>query len=472
VTLGRLFDSGIERKRRVTDVCGGNLSSSLTLGAVTIKERIVMAEHAYIADIAAYDGKVVTLQGWLYNKRSSGKLHFLQVRDGTGTIQCVVFKGEVSAETFECSREVPQESSVLVEGVVRRDSRSPIGYELGVTDLEIVQKARDYPITPKEHGVSFLLDHRHLWLRSSRQHAILRIRSEIVKACRDYFDDQGFTLVDAPIFTPAACEGTTTLFETGYFGEKAYLTQSGQLYMEAAAMAFGRVYCFGPTFRAEKSKTRRHLTEFWMVEPEVAYFDLENDMDLAEDLIAYVVQRALKNRRQELETLGRDTALLEKVQKPFPRISYDEALSILEQKGAEVVWGEDFGGDEETVLAEHFDRPVMIHRYPAECKAFYMKMDPENERIALCVDMLAPEGYGEIIGGGQREDDLIALERKIGDHGLPREAFEWYLDLRRYGSVPHAGFGLGIERTVAWICGLRHVRETIPFPRIIERLSP
>ena len=429
-------------------------------------------EQVYIADIAAYEGKTVTLRGWLYNRRSSGKLQFLQVRDGTGTIQCVVFKGDVPPEVFERSREVTQESSVIVQGVVRADSRSSMGYEVGVTDLHIVQQARDYPITPKEHGVGFLMDHRHLWLRSSRQHAILRVRSEIVKACRDYYDDRGFTLVDAPIFTPAACEGTTTLFETDYFGEKAYLTQSGQLYMEAAAMAFGKVYCFGPTFRAEKSKTRRHLTEFWMIEPEVAYFDLNDDMALAEDVVAYVVQRTLTNRRRELDVLERDISFLEKVQKPFPRISYNEALSILRENGMEVSWGEDFGGDEETVLAEHFDRPVMVHRYPAQCKAFYMKADPEDERLALCVDMLAPEGYGEIIGGGQREDDLTALERKIAEHELPREAFEWYLDLRRYGSVPHAGFGLGIERTVAWICGLKHVRETIPFPRMLERLRP
>lgn len=429
-------------------------------------------ERTYIADIAAYEGKTVTLRGWLYNKRSSGKIHFLQVRDGTGTIQCVVFKGGASPEVFERSREVTQESSIVVQGVVRADPRSPIGYEVGVTDVQIVQQAQDYPITPKEHGVGFLMDHRHLWLRSSRQHAILRIRSEIVKACRDYFEEQGFTLIDAPIFTPAACEGTTTLFETDYFGQRAYLTQSGQLYMEAAAMAFGKVYCFGPTFRAEKSKTRRHLTEFWMIEPEVAYFDLDDTIALAEDCVAYVVQRTLTNRRRELEALGRDVGPLKKVQKPFPRISYEEALAILKGEGMGVAWGEDFGGDEETVLAQHFDRPVMVHRYPTQCKAFYMKADPEDDRLALCVDMLAPEGYGEIIGGGQREDDLAALEHKIAEHGLPREAFEWYLDLRRYGSVPHAGFGLGIERTVAWICGLGHVRETIPFARMIERLSP
>lgn len=429
-------------------------------------------KQTYISEIGEHEGREVTIRGWLYNKRSSGKLHFLQVRDGTGVVQCVVFKGDVSEEVFGRSDAATQESSVVVQGVVRADKRSAIGFEVGVTDLEIVGAAREYPIAKKDHGVGFLMDHRHLWLRSSRQHAILRVRSEIVKACRDYYDERGFTLVDAPIFTPAACEGTTTLFETDYFGEKAYLTQSGQLYMEAAAAAFGKVYCFGPTFRAEKSKTRRHLTEFWMIEPEVAFYDLDDDMDLAEDFVAYVVGRVLANRRPELTILERDVAKLEQAQKPFPRISYDEALAILKEHGVDVPWGEDFGGDEETVLANHFDRPVLVHRYPAQCKAFYMKADPEDARKALCVDMLAPEGYGEIIGGGQREDDLETLERKIEEHGLPKEAFEWYLDVRRYGSVPHAGFGLGIERTVAWICGLKHVRETIPFPRMLERLRP
>ena len=429
-------------------------------------------KQTYIAEIGKHEGQEVTIRGWLYNRRSSGKLHFLQVRDGTGIVQCVVFKGDVSEEVFARSDAATQESSVVVQGVVRADKRSAIGFEVGVMDLEIVQAAQEYPIAKKDHGVGFLMDHRHLWLRSSRQHAILRVRSEIVKACRDYYDERGFTLVDAPIFTPAACEGTTTLFETDYFGEKAYLTQSGQLYMEAAAVAFGKVYCFGPTFRAEKSKTRRHLTEFWMIEPEVAYYDLDDDMDLAEDFVAYVVGRVLANRRPELTVLERDVAELEQVQKPFPRISYDEALAILKKQGVDVPWGEDFGGDEETVLANHFDRPVLVHRYPAQCKAFYMKADPADARKALCVDMLAPEGYGEIIGGGQREDDLETLERKIVEHGLPKEAFEWYLDVRRYGSVPHAGFGLGIERTVAWICGLKHVRETIPFPRMLERLRP
>ena len=431
-----------------------------------------MSGHVYIADIARSEGQEVLLKGWLYNRRSSGKLHFLQVRDGTGVIQCVVFQGDVTPEVFERAGHVTQESSILVTGTVRADRRSPIGFEVGGKDLEIAQIAQDYPITPKEHGTAFLMDHRHLWLRSSRQHAILCVRSEIIQACRDYFNDRGFVLVDAPILTPAACEGTTTLFETPYFEEKAYLTQSGQLYMEAAAMAFGRVYCFGPTFRAEKSKTRRHLTEFWMIEPEVAYMDLDGDMGLAEDFVAYVVGRVVERRRSELQFLERDVSKLEAVKKPFPRISYSDAVDLLKGKGVAFTWGDDLGGDEETVLAEAFDRPVLVHRYPAACKAFYMKADPADPRLALCVDMLAPEGYGEIIGGGQREDSLETLEAKIAEHNLPRDSFAWYLDLRRYGTVPHAGFGMGIERTVAWICGLKHVRETIPFPRMLQRLYP
>lgn len=432
----------------------------------------MQADHIYVSDISKYENQKIILKGWLYNKRSSGKLHFLQVRDGTGVVQCVVFQGDVSQEVFELSDHLTQESSIVIKGVVRADKRSPIGYEIKTTDLKVIQLAQDYPITPKEHGVGFLMDQRHLWLRSSRQHAILKIRSEIIKTCRDYFDSNGFVLLDAPIFTPSACEGTTTLFETDYFGEKAYLTQSGQLYMEAGAMAFGKVYCFGPTFRAEKSKTRRHLTEFWMIEPEVAYFDIEDDMNLAESFVAYVVERVLERRREELVSLERDLSALEKVQKPFPRITYDEAVENLKAKNVAISWGEDFGGDEETILASQYDEPVMVHRYPTKCKAFYMKNDPMRPELALCVDMLAPEGYGEIIGGGQREDDLEILERKIVEHGLPREAFEWYLDLRRYGTVPHAGFGMGIERVVAWICGLGHVRETIPFPRMLERIRP
>jgi asparaginyl-tRNA synthetase len=426
----------------------------------------------YIDDVHRHEGEEVTLKGWLYNKRSSGKLHFLLVRDGTGTLQCVVFKGEVTPEEFILADHLTQESSLIVTGTVRADARAPLGYELAVKHLEVVQRAADYPITPKEHGVAFLLDHRHLWIRSSRQQAVLRIRSELAKACRDYFDQRGFVLFDPPILTPSACEGTTTLFETPYFDDKAYLTQSGQLYLEAGALAFGKVYSFGPTFRAEKSKTRRHLMEFWMVEPEVAYLDLTGDMDLAEDFIVFVVERVLRNRRRELETLERDRAPLERVRKPFPRLTYSDAIALLEQKGFALAWGNDFGGDEETAISEAFDRPVLIHRYPVECKAFYMKADPDDARVALCADMLAPEGYGEIIGGGQREDDYQTLREKIEAHRLPPEAFDWYLDLRRYGSVPHAGFGMGLERVVAWVCGLQHVRETIPFPRMLERLRP
>jgi asparaginyl-tRNA synthetase len=426
----------------------------------------------YIDQIGQYVGQDVVLKGWLYNKRSSGKLHFLQVRDGTGVIQCVVFKGDVSPEIFESADKVSQESSVEVMGTVKEDKRSALGFELGVKDFKVLHEAVDYPISPKDHGVAFLMDHRHLWLRSSRQHAIIRIRAEIIRSVRNYFDSNGFTLVDAPIFTPNACEGTSNLFETDYFDEKAYLTQSGQLYMEAAAAAFGKAYCFGPTFRAEKSKTRRHLTEFWMVEPEVAFFDLYDDMDLAEDFVTYIVQQVVKNRRAELEVLERDISKLEAIQKPFPRITYDEAIEILNQAGNPVPWGEDFGGDEETIISQNFDRPVLIHHYPAEIKPFYMKPDAQNPKFAMNVDMIAPEGYGEIIGGGQREEDLDVLLAKIKEHKLPEEAFSWYLDVRKYGSFPHAGFGLGIERTVAWICGLHHVRETIPFPRLMDRLRP
>jgi asparaginyl-tRNA synthetase len=440
-------------------------------------EKETPLKRIYIEDIAAHEGQTVILQGWLYNKRSSGKLHFLQLRDGTNTIQCVVFKGDVSPEVFEAADKVTQESSIQVTGVVKEDKRSPLGFELGVTDFKVLGEAVDYPISPKEHGVAFLMDHRHLWLRSSRQHAIIRIRAEIIRAVRNYFDENGFTLVDAPIFTPNACEGTSNLFETDYFDDKAYLTQSGQLYMEAAAAAFGKAYCFGPTFRAEKSKTRRHLTEFWMVEPEVAFMDLYEDMDLAEDFVCYIVQQVLKNRRAELEVLERDISKLEAIKKPFPRITYDEAIELIRKHGPEeehknFPWGEDFGGDEETIISQQFDRPVFIHHYPVEIKAFYMKPDPANPKYALNVDMIAPEGYGEVIGGGQREDDLDVLISKIKEHNLPMEAFEWYLDVRKYGSFPHAGFGLGIERTVSWLCGLHHVRETIPFPRLMDRLSP
>lgn len=426
----------------------------------------------YINEIKNFEGQEISLKAWLYNKRSSGKLHFLQLRDGTGEIQAVIFKGNVSAEVFDIADKIPQESSVEVIGTVKKHDRSKIGYELDVKDLKVISEAQDYPITPKEHGTHFLMEHRHLWLRSLRQNAILRIRHRIIKSVRDFFDNKGFNLVDAPIFTPNACEGTTNLFEVGYFDDKAYLTQSGQLYMEAAAMAMGKVYCFGPTFRAEKSKTRRHLTEFWMVEPEVAFFNLQDDMDLAEEFIEYIVSQVLEHNKADLETLERDISKLENIKRPFPRITYTEAIEILKKKGNDTPWGEDFGGDEETLISEEFDRPVMIHRYPRDVKAFYMKQDPENKDLALCVDVIAPEGYGEIIGGGQREENMDLLLEKIKEQGLNPEVFDWYMDLRKYGSCEHAGFGLGIERTVAWICGLPHVRETIPFPRLMDRIKP
>ncbi len=426
-----------------------------------------------IKDIGEFVGKEVTLKGWLYNKRSSGKIKFLILRDGSGYLQCVYFKGNVSEEIFELAGNIGQESSIEVTGIVKEEPRSPGGYELDATGLNIISETHDFPITPKEHGIEFLMDNRHLWLRSSKQVAILKIRHRIIKAIRDFFDDRGFTLVDTPILTPAACEGTSTLFETDYFDlGKAYLTQSGQLYAEAAAMAVGKTYNFGPTFRAEKSKTRRHLTEFWMVEPEVAFADLNDDMDLAEEFLEYVVQTVLKDRPEELKTLERDITHLESVKRPFPRISYDEAVEILKKNGIDFQWGNDLGATDETVISSQYDRPVMVHRYPSEVKAFYMKRDPENAKLALAVDVLAPEGYGEIIGGSQREDDYDLLLARIKEHNLPQEAFEWYLDLRRFGSVPHSGFGLGIERTVSWICGLDHVRETIPFPRMIYRNTP
>ena len=433
-----------------------------------------MAEHSYVADIGKHEGQEVTLKGWLHNRSSKGKLHFLQIRDGTGIIQCVVFKGDVDEATFVEADHLPQETSLEVTGAVRADKRSPLGFELGVKALKVVNRPLcDFPLGHKEHGVAFLMEQRHLWVRSARQAAVLRVRHSIIKAIRDYFDGRGFTLFDAPILTPAACEGTSSLFEVPYFDlGSAFLTQSGQLYGEAGAMALGKIYVFGPTFRAEKSKTRRHLTEFWMVEPEVAFLELDGIMDLAEDFVCAVVEQVLANRRRELETLERDVGKLERVKKPFPRISYQEAIGILQAAGKEARFGDDFGGDEETVISEKFDRPVMIHRYPAEIKAFYMKRDPHNPRLALGVDVIGPEGVGEIIGGGQREDDLGKIEAAIAAHKLPQDAFEWYLDLRRYGSVPHGGFGLGVERTVSWICGLHHVRETIPFPRMLERLTP
>jgi asparaginyl-tRNA synthetase len=432
-----------------------------------------MTTYTTIDRLSDHVGQDVELRGWLYNARSSGKLHFLELRDGTGTVQCVVFKGDVSPEVFERAGHLAQETSLVVRGAVKEHGKRKGEYELGVREIEVVAApTAEYPITPKEHGTDFLMDHRHLWLRSRRQHAILRVRHAIIAAVREYFDGHGFTLVDAPIFTPNACEGTSTLFSTDYHGEPAYLTQSGQLYMEAAAAAVGKAYCFGPTFRAEKSKTRRHLAEFWMVEPEVAYLDLAGDVALAEDFLCAVVQRVLETRRPELAVLERDTAALERVQKPFPRIRYAEAIEILQAAGTGAKWGDDFGGDEETVISSKFDRPVVVTHYPMELKAFYFKRDPADPSLALNMDVLAPEGYGEIIGGGQREDDLATLEAAIDHHRLPRHAFEWYLDLRRYGSFPHAGFGLGIERTVAWICGLPHVRETIPFPRMLNRLAP
>ncbi len=429
--------------------------------------------HVYIEDIGKHEGQEVTIKGWLHNRRSSGKIHFLILRDGTGFIQAVMSKAAVGDALFTTADHLSQETSVIVTGAARADKRAPSGYEIDVKQLEVVGESHDYPITPKEHGVDYLLDRRHLWIRSERQQAILRVRHEIINAVREFFNERGFILADTPIFTPAACEGTTTLFPAQYFEEQtAYLTQSGQLYNEANAMALGRVYCFGPTFRAEKSKTRRHLTEFWMVEPEMAYAGLDDVMALAEGLVVSVVGRVLDKRARELRVLERDTTKLESVKAPFPRITYDEAVKRLQAEGLPIQWGGDFGGPDETTLSEEYDRPVLVHRYPAAIKAFYMKPDPERADLALGVDMLAPEGYGEIIGGGQREDDLATLEASIEKHGLPREAFEWYLDVRRYGTVPHAGFGMGVERCVAWICGLHHVRETIPFPRMMERITP
>ena len=428
---------------------------------------------AYIEDIARFDGQPVTLRGWLHNRRSSGKIHFLTLRDGTGFIQCVMSKQAVGEEAFRRADHLSQESAIVVQGTVRADSRAPGGYEVDVTGLEVVSEAQSYPITPKEHGVDYLLDRRHLWIRSARQQAILRVRHEVINAVRDFFNSRGFILADTPIFTPSACEGTTTLFPVQYFeGETAYLTQSGQLYNEANAMALGKVYCFGPTFRAEKSKTRRHLTEFWMVEPEIAYATLDDVMDLAEALVESVVQRVLERRKPELKALERDTSKLENVKTPFPRISYDEAAEILEKKGLSFDWGGDFGSPDETALSEEFDKPILVHRYPSAVKAFYMKPDPKRPEVALCVDVLAPEGYGEIIGGGQRLDDYELLLQRIKEHNLPQEAFEWYLDLRRFGSVPHGGFGMGIERVVSWICGLEHLREAIPYPRMLYRIYP
>jgi asparaginyl-tRNA synthetase len=426
-----------------------------------------------IASLARHTGQTVTLRGWVYHLRSSGKVRFLVLRDGSGMAQGVLVKGRLPEDDFQQFERLTLESSVRLEGLVRAEPRAPGGYELEVTRVIPVQIAPEYPISPKEHGVAFLMDRRHLWLRSPRQQAILRIRDEVCRACRDFFHDRGFVLIDTPILTPTACEGTTSLFETNYLDRgKAYLSQSGQLYLEAAAMALGRVYCFGPTFRAEKSKTRRHLTEFWMVEAEAAFYTLEDIMELAEALVRFVVLRVLEHQEPQLRLLERDTAPLTEVAGPFPRLSYAQALEELQRHGKDLAWGEDLGADEETVISQLFTRPVLVHRYPKEAKAFYMQPDPEDPRLALCVDMLAPEGYGEIVGGSQRLDDLDALLARIQEHHLPQEPLEWYLDLRRYGSVPHSGFGMGIERLVAWICGLHHVRETIPFPRLIDRIYP
>lgn len=437
-----------------------------------------------ISDIGTHVDNVVRVQGWLYNKRSSKKLQFLQIRDGSGVIQGIVSVDDVGPDVFAVAEGLTQESSVEVEGKVVRDARSPLGFELHLTAVRKVGDSIDYPISKKAHGDAFLMENRHLWLRSMRQNVILRIRHTLVRAIRDYFDHRGFVLVDSPILTPNACEGTSTLFSTPYFDQMAYLTQSGQLYQEAAAMAFGKSYCFGPTFRAEKSKTRRHLTEFWMVEPEVAYMDLEGDMALAEDFLCTLVQRVLEQHEKELvSVLERDVTVLRNVQKPFPRLCYDDAVKQIQEIAKEMTdpeqkalmhieWGMDFGSPHETELTKRYDRPIIVHGFPAQIKAFYMKRDPKNSEASLSMDVLAPEGYGEIIGGGQREDDLATLEKAIAAHALPRHAFEWFLDLRRYGSVPHAGFGLGLERTVAWVCGLHHVRETIPFARTMDRLSP
>lgn len=435
--------------------------------------------HVYIKDLSKHTGEEVTIKGWLYNMRSSGKLLFPQMRDGTGIVQCVVAKNAIAPEIWDALKPLGQESSLIINGKVREDSRAPGGFEIDVTNAEVLQNAHDFPITPKEHGPEFLLDNRHLWLRSKKQHAILKVRHAVVKAVRDFLDNDGFTLLDTPIFTPAACEGTSTLFEVDYFGEeKAYLTQSGQLYNEATAAAFGKVYCFGPTFRAEKSKTRRHLTEFWMVEPEMAFATLDDVMDLSERFLSFIAARVLETRQEELKVLERDTSKLEAIVPPFPRVHYDDAVKMLHEGFAQgqmenkFEWGGDLGAPDETYLSSKYDKPVMVHHYPAEVKAFYMKRDSEHNEYALGVDVLAPEGYGEVIGGGERATSIEFLEQQIAAHGLPKEAFEWYLDLRRYGSVPHSGFGMGVERCTAWMCGIEHVREAIPFPRMLYRLKP
>jgi asparaginyl-tRNA synthetase len=428
--------------------------------------------HTYIEDIGRHEGKEITIKGWLYNKRSSGKIRFILIRDGTGVVQSVVSKGDVDEETFEAADKITQESSLILKGKVRKDERAPGGYEIVATEIEVLQTAQEYPITPKEHSIEYLMPMRHLWLRSRKQNAILRIRHELIKACRDFLDGNGFINADTPILTPASVEGTTTLFPVDYYGDTVYLAQSGQLYNEATIGALGKVYCFGPTFRAEKSKTRRHLTEFWMLEPEVAFLDLAGVMDLAEDMTVFVVERIIEERRTELEILERDIKKLENIKKPFPRITYKKAVRIIQKKFRDFKYGDDFGAPHETVISEHYDKPVFVHHYPAGVKAFYMKRDPDDDSLSLSVDMIGPEGIGELIGGGQREDDHDTLLERIKERKLPEDAYRWYLDLRKYGTCPHSGFGLGIERTIAWICGIKHVRETIPFPRMLERVYP
>lgn len=426
----------------------------------------------YIEDLKGYQGQKVEIRGWLYNKRSSGKIRFLLVRDGTGILQATIYSSEKDHPLFAKFDALSQESSLKIRGKIKEDKRAPGGFEMEIDDIDIVQIAGEFPISPKEHGIPFLMEHRHLWLRSQKQHAVLQIRTELIKSIRDFFDGRGFRLMDTPILTPSACEGTTTLFETEYFDQKAYLSQSGQLYNEATAMAFGKVYCFGPTFRAEKSKTRRHLIEFWMVEPEVAFATLEDMKDLSEDLVLYIIERVLENNKKELESLERDTKPLEKIKKPFPVITYEEAIAKLNKKGNSMSFGDDFGAPEETLLSEIFKSPVCITHFPAQIKAFYMQPDEQRPDLVLGIDVLASEGYGEIIGGGQRIHDPELLEEKIKEHNLPRESYQWYLDLRKYGSVPHSGFGLGVERTLAWLCKIKHIRETLPFPRLLYRIYP
>ncbi len=431
-----------------------------------------MAKHTLAKNIDKHLNETITLKGWVYNIRKSGKIWFLIFRDGTEFIQCVILKNEVSPEVFKLKTTLTQESSITVTGVVQEAPSQKFGYEILVKNIEVIQIAEEYPISLKEHGIEFLLDNRHLWLRSKLPNAILKIRHEVSKASRKFFDERDFTLIDSPMFTPNASEGTTTLFKTKYFDQEAYLTQSGQLYSEAAIMGFNKTYCFGPIFRAEKSKTRRHLTEFWMIEPEMAFYDINDNMELAEEYVSYIIQQVLENRRKELEILKRDVTILEKIKPPFPRITYDEAVKILQKNGRNFKWGDDFGAPDETLITKEFDKPIFIHRWPAETKPFYMKRDKNDDKYVLGMDMIAPEGHGEIIGGSQREDDLDLLLERIKKENLSEKMYNWYIDLRRYGSVPHSGFGLGLERTIGWICGIKHIREAIPWPRTIVRLSP